>query len=300
MQPGVIWAGTNDGLVQVTRDARQDVDERHREHSRHPDVGFGATRRAVADTPRAAAYIIVDAHQENNRDPWVYKTNDFGKTWKLIVTGIPKSMLSYAHIIREDPVRRGLLYLGTENALYVSFDDGDHWQPHAARHAARAGLWLSHSGALQRSRRRDVRARLLHSRRPHAAAEADAGRSSPRPRTLFAPRPAYRFRDIAGNVAPSDDPTAGSESDRTARSINYWLKSARRERATIAILDAAGKTVRTLRGTATGRAQSRLLGSAKRADEDAAHAHQADVRCRVHDGRRRHAAARPASARSPC
>ena len=64
-------------------------------------------------------------HQENNRDPWVYKTTDFGKTWKLIVNGIPKSMLSYAHIIREDPVRRGLLYLGTENALYVSFDDGD-------------------------------------------------------------------------------------------------------------------------------------------------------------------------------
>jgi len=77
----------------------------------------------------ASAYIIVDAHQENNRDPWIYRTKDFGKTWTLIVNGIPKSPLSYAHIIREDPVRRGLLYAGTENTLYVSFDDGDHWQP---------------------------------------------------------------------------------------------------------------------------------------------------------------------------
>ena len=65
----------------------------------------------------------------NNRDPFVYKTTDYGKTWKPITNGIPQSMLSYAHCVREDPVRRGLLYLGTENGIYVSFDDGENWQP---------------------------------------------------------------------------------------------------------------------------------------------------------------------------
>src|SRR5206468_10035696 len=126
LQAGLIWAGTNDGFVQVTRDGGKTWTNvtppgaptwgsfRHVEPSRY-DAG--------------TAYVINDAHQENNRDPWVYKTSDYGKTWKLIVNGIPKSMLSYAHIIREDPVRRGLLYLGTENALSASWDDGEHWQP---------------------------------------------------------------------------------------------------------------------------------------------------------------------------
>ncbi len=83
------------------------------------------------------AYLTVDGHQVNNRDPWVYRTTDYGATWKLIVNGIPKSMLSYAKVIYEDPVRRGMLYLGTENAIYVTFDAGDTWQslqndlPHA-------------------------------------------------------------------------------------------------------------------------------------------------------------------------
>src|SRR5439155_19708325 len=58
-----------------------------------------------------------------------YKANDYGKTWKEITNGIPHSMLSWAHCMKEDPVRRGLLYLGTENAMYVSFDDGEDWQP---------------------------------------------------------------------------------------------------------------------------------------------------------------------------
>ena len=75
------------------------------------------------------AFITVDGHQVNNRDPWVYRTTDFGATWKLIVNGIPKSALSYAKVIHEDPVRRGMLYLGTENAIYVTFDAGDTWQP---------------------------------------------------------------------------------------------------------------------------------------------------------------------------
>jgi len=72
----------------------------------------------------ATAYLTVDFHQVNNRDPFAYKTSDYGKTWRLITSGIPRSMLSYVHCIREDPVRRGLLYLGTENAIYVSFNDG--------------------------------------------------------------------------------------------------------------------------------------------------------------------------------
>ena len=76
----------------------------------------------------ATAYVTIDLHQVNDRSPYIYRTKDYGRTWSKITNGIPNSMLSYAQIIREDLVRPGLLYAGTENALYVSFDDGANWQ----------------------------------------------------------------------------------------------------------------------------------------------------------------------------
>jgi hypothetical protein len=75
------------------------------------------------------AYISVDAHQMNDRDPYIYKTSDYGRTWRLISGGIPKSSFSYVHCVREDPVRRGMLYAGTENGVWFSLDDGASWQP---------------------------------------------------------------------------------------------------------------------------------------------------------------------------
>jgi photosystem II stability/assembly factor-like uncharacterized protein len=139
LKAGLLWVGTNDGLVHVSED------------------GGGSWKNVTANIPgllpwgtisnieasrfdASTAYLSVDGHQENNRDPWIYKTTDLGRTWKLIVNGIPKSPLSYVHQVKEDPVRRGLLYAGTENALYVSFDDGGSWQtlqnnlPHAPVH----------------------------------------------------------------------------------------------------------------------------------------------------------------------
>ena len=125
---GEIWAGTNDGLVQLTRDGGKSWTN---VTANIPGMPAWMTVSNIEPSRYAdgTAYITVDGHQVNNRDPWVYRTTDFGKTWTLIVKGIPKSPLSYAHVIREDPVRKGLLYLGTENALYVSFDDGGEWQP---------------------------------------------------------------------------------------------------------------------------------------------------------------------------
>src|ERR1041385_5905324 len=244
-QAGVIWAGTNDGLVQVTRDGGKTWTNvtanvpgiltwgsvRHIEPSRY-DPG--------------AAYIIVDGHQENNRDPWVYRTKDFGKTWKLIVTGIPKSVVSYAHIIREDPVRRGLLYLGTEGGLFVSFDDGDHWQPMqlGMPHAPVYGLIVQEhfNDLVVATYGRGFY--ILDDLSPLQKLTPEVSASSA---TLFAPRAAYRFQSIEANVAPNDDPTAGANPPYGA-AINYWLGSGGGS-ASVAILDAAGKTVRTLDGT---------------------------------------------------
>jgi len=246
-QAGVIWTGSNDGLVQVTRDGGKSWTN---VTANIPGIPTWGSVRHVEPSRYAAgsAYIIVDAHQENNRDPWVYKTTDFGKTWKLIVNGIPKSPMSYAHIIREDPVRRGLLYLGTENALYVSFDDGEHWQPMqlGMPHAPVYGLVVQEqfNDLVVATYGRGMF--ILDDLTPlqkltPSVMSADA--------YLFPVHSTYRFRDVEANVSPSDDQTAGTNPQYGA-SINYWLKSAG-DAPTITILDSAGKTVRTLHGTAT-------------------------------------------------
>jgi photosystem II stability/assembly factor-like uncharacterized protein len=245
-QAGVIWVGTNDGLAQVTRDGGKSWTN---VTANIPGIPMWGSVRHVEPSRYDAgtAYIICDAHQENNRDPWVWKTNDFGKTWKLIVNGLPKVPMGYAHIIREDPVRRGLLYLGTENALYVSFDDGERWQPLQMNlpHAPVYGMVIQEqfNDLVISTYGRGFW--ILDDLGPLQKLTPEVSASSA---NLFAPRPAWRFGNIQGNVSMSDDPTAGQNPPYGA-DINYWLKSAPQNAPTIAIADAAGKTVRTIQGT---------------------------------------------------
>ena len=243
---GVIWVGTNDGQVQVTQNGGATWTN---VSANVPGMPMWGSVRHVEPSKydAAAAYIICDAHQENNRDPWVYRTTDYGKTWKLIVNGIPKSMLSYAHIIREDPVRRGLLYLGTENALYTSFDDGEHWQPLQMNlpHAPVYGMTIQeHFNDLVISTYgRGIF--ILDDLSPLQMMTPAIAASTAH---LFAPRAAYRWDSYNGNVSGSDDPTAG-QNPPTGAGINYWLKSAALSAPSVTILDAAGKTIRTIAGT---------------------------------------------------
>jgi hypothetical protein len=246
VKPGLIWVGTNDGLVQLTQDGGKTWTN---VTANIPGAPMWGSFRHIEPSKYDAgtAYVINDAHQENNRDPWVWKTSDYGKSWKLIVNGIPKSPLSYAHIIREDPVRRGLLYLGTENALYVSFDDGEHWQPLQLNlpHAPVYGMVIQeHFNDLVISTYgRGIW--ILDDLSPLQKLTPETAASNT---TLFAPRAAYRFEDYNSNVSSSDDPTAGQNPPYGA-AINYWLKAAPAAAPTLTIQDAAGKTVRTLQGT---------------------------------------------------
>ena len=127
-QKGLIWAGTNDGQVQVTRDAGADWTN---VTAAIPDLPAWGTVSNIEPSrfDAGTAYITVDLHQVNNRDPFVYRTADYGRTWKSIAGDLPRNVLGYAHCVREDPVKKGLLYLGTENAVYFSPDDGQHWMP---------------------------------------------------------------------------------------------------------------------------------------------------------------------------
>ena len=247
-EKGLIWAGTNDGLVQLTRNGGATWTNVTKNIPGLP--AWGSVRSIVASRYDAAtAYLTVDFHQVNNRDPFIYKTTDFGASWKSITNGIPKSMLSYAKVIHEDPVRRGLLYVGTENAIYVSFDDGAQWQPlqNDLPHAPVSGIVVQeHFSDLVVSTYgrgfwimdditplRQVTPQLL-------AADAH----------LFSLRPAYRFRPITAPSTTYDDPTLG-ENPRYGASINYHLKAPATGKVSLSIIDAKGEVVRTIAGTNT-------------------------------------------------
>ncbi len=122
-QEGLLWAGTDDGLVQLTRDTGKSW-----ANVTPKDMPEWAAVSLIDPSPFDAgtAYVAVDAHKLDNFKPYIFKTTDFGKTWTKLVTGLPDN--SYVHPVREDPKRKGLLYAGTETGIWVSFNDGANWQ----------------------------------------------------------------------------------------------------------------------------------------------------------------------------
>jgi len=122
--PGLIWAGTDDGLVQVSRDEGAhwtDVTPR-----RLPEWG---TVECIETSPHAAgtAWVVVDAHRLDDQRPYLFRSDDFGATWKDLSSGLPADAPLF--VVREDPMRAGLLFAGNERGVLVSFDGGTSWEP---------------------------------------------------------------------------------------------------------------------------------------------------------------------------
>jgi photosystem II stability/assembly factor-like uncharacterized protein len=246
-EKGVVWAGTNDGLLQVTRDAGAQWTNVTANIPGLPPWGT-VSNVEPSRFDNGSAYVTFDLHQANNRDPFVFKTTDYGRTWRSVAGDIPKSVHSYAHCVREDPVKRGLLYLGTENALYFSPDDGQHWLPlqsglpHATVHWVTIqehfndlvvatygrGFWILDDVTPLRSMTAEVLNESAH---------------------LFPMRPTYRFRNITEPMMMPDDATEGRNAPYGA-AVTFSLKATPTEDARqaikLVIIDAAGKTVRTM------------------------------------------------------
>ena len=245
-EKGLIWVGTNDGLVQLTRDGGKNWTNVTKNIPDLPPWGTISNIEPSRYEP-GAAYLTVDFHQVNNRDPFIYKTKDYGKTWKPITNGIARSMLSYAHCVREDPVRRGLLYVGTENGLYVSFNDGEQWEPLQSNLPRAPVYWI----VVQEHFNDLVIATygrgfwILDDLTPVQQMNQAVRDSSAH---LFPLRPTYRSRPSTVPVTMSDDPSAGQNPPYGA-AISYYLKSAPSGDVRIRIQDAKGQTIRTLNGT---------------------------------------------------
>ncbi len=124
VEKGVIWAGSDDGLVHVTRD-----DGKSWQNVTPKGIPEWIQINSIEASPRdkGTAYVAATMYKWDDFKPYLYRTTDYGKTWTKIVGGIPEG--AFTRVVREDPARKGLLYAGTETGLYVSFDDGASWQP---------------------------------------------------------------------------------------------------------------------------------------------------------------------------
>jgi photosystem II stability/assembly factor-like uncharacterized protein len=245
LEKGVIWVGSNDGLVHITRNAGENWTD-----VTPPGMPPWGTVSMIDPSQYDAGrcYIAVDGHQENIRDPYLFKTTDYGKTWTRIDKDIPRSVLSYTSAIKEDPVRKGLLYAGTANSVYVSYDDGKSWEslqanlPHACitwiafqEHfndlvvsTNGRGIWIMDDVTPLQQMTREVKQSNVH---------------------LFEPRPAYRFKARQRVVMPPNDQSRIRSAPYGA-SINYYLKDIPGHLVQIEIFDESGRKIRTLRGSA--------------------------------------------------
>jgi photosystem II stability/assembly factor-like uncharacterized protein len=123
LSKGLIWAGTDDGLIQLTRDGGKTWN-----NVTPKDLPEWSRISLIEASPHDAGttYVAADRHQNDDLHPYIYKTADYGKTWTKIVKGIPD--VSFVRAVREDPKRKGLLYAGTETGVFISFNEGADWR----------------------------------------------------------------------------------------------------------------------------------------------------------------------------
>ena len=232
----LLWLGTDDGLIWRSRDQGgywQNVTPP--QLTAWSKVGIIEASHFDAGT----AYAAIDRHRLDDRKPYIYRTHDAGKSWQLIVTGIRDG--DFANAVREDPKRRGLLYAATEHGIYLSFDDGTHWQ----------ALQMN----LPRTSVRDIDVHgddlviathgrgfwVLDDIAPLRQMGADLSHDTTQ---LFAPSAAIRVRSagFTGTPLPKDEPT--TMNPPFGARIDYALAASPKQPVQLAILDTKGQLVR--------------------------------------------------------
>ena len=238
---GVIWVGTNNGLVQVTTDngaSWQNVSPPGL--LKYSEVTMVEASHFDAGT----AYVSVDNHQGNDFKPHIFRTSDYGKSWQEIVTGIPD--LSFVKVVREDPKRKGLLYAGTETGPFVSFDNGEQW------------------GTLQQNMPTvSVRDMVVHD---DDLVAATYGRAfwilddlSPLRQIdekvaqsnvyFYKPATAIRLRNDMNQDTPLPPEMPAGDNPPTGAIFDYYFKTAPQDEVAIAVYDSKGQLVRKLSST---------------------------------------------------
>lgn len=236
---GVIWAGSDDGLVHVTRDGGKSWTNVTPGKDMMPEwIQINSIDASPHDP--ATAYVAATAYKSDDHRPYLYRTTDYGKTWKKIITGIAPN--AFTRVIREDPNRRGLLFAGTETGLYLSLDNGDTWQQFQlnlpivpitdlAFHKRENDLVIATQG----------RSFWVFDDLPVLHQLTDQVRTANV--HLFAPKPAYRLAGPGGGRRGGGGGAVG-QNPPNGVVVNYLLKAKPAGEVTLEFLDPTGKLIK--------------------------------------------------------
>jgi photosystem II stability/assembly factor-like uncharacterized protein len=233
---GTLWAGTDDGLLWITRDGGKNW-----KNITPPELASWSkvTQIDASHFDEMSAYASVSRLRVDDLRPYVYRTHDGGKTWQTITTGLPES--APVNAVREDPVRKGMLYAATETSVFASFDDGDHWQPLQQNlpHTSVRDLWVHDDDLIVGTHGRgfwimDSVASLRQGR---------AGETGATTR-LFTPSVAYRVMRSTYTDTPVPPDESMGENPPSGAIIDYSLGSTTQGEVTLEVLDSSGKLVR--------------------------------------------------------
>jgi len=236
-----LWAGTDDGLVWITRDAGKNW-----KNITPPALTpwSKVTQISASHFDDETAYVSVSRFRIDDLRPYIYRTHDGGKTWQEITTGL--SADAPADTVREDPVRKGLLFAGTETSVWVSFDDGAHWQSLQQNlpHTSMRDLWINDDDLIVATHGRSFW--ILDDITPLRQISADIAAADAH---LFSPAPAYRVRRDTNTDTPlpPDEPAGQNPPDGAL--MDYVLGKPSSGVITLEILDSQGKLVRRYSST---------------------------------------------------
>lgn len=235
-----LWAGTDDGLVWITRDGGKNWT------SITPPGVVPWSKIAQIDASRFdddTAYVAVNRMRVDDLHPYAYRTHDGGKTWQSIAAGLPDD--APVNAVRADPVQPGLLYAATERAVWTSFDDGAHWRPleYNLPHTSMRDLLVKDDDLIVATHGRSFW--VLDDVAPLRELAADAGRKSP---MLLAPAAAWRVRRDTNTDTPLPGDEPAGENPPDGAIIDYNLARDAHGPVVLEVLDAQGSVLRRYSG----------------------------------------------------
>ncbi len=238
LKPGLIWVGTNNGLVQVTVDNGanwQNVSPPGLQ--KYSEI----TMVEASHFDPATAYVSVDNHQGNDFKPHIFRTSDYGKSWQDVVTGIPE--FSFVKVVREDPKRRGLLYAGTETGPFVSFDNGDQWSTLQQNMPTVSVRDMVVHGDDLVAATYGRAFWILDDLTPLRQINEKVAKSNV---YFFQPAPAIRLRNDMNQDTPLPPEMPAGDNPPTGAIFDYYFKSAPSDEVSLGIYDQKGQLVRQL------------------------------------------------------
>jgi hypothetical protein len=242
--PGIVWVGTNDGNLQVSRDGGDTWKNVAANVKGVPDETF-VSRVEPSHFDAGTCYVTFDGHRTNDHKPYVYVTKDYGASWTSIAADLP---MGNVNVIHEDPKNRSLLYLGTEYALYISLDGGKAWKRFMT------GLpTVRIDDILVHPRDNDLiigtHGRSIWILDDITALQQLTDETMKADVTLLAPRPGVAWRnDITQSITVGGSKHFRGENPQPGTAISYYLKSAPAGDVKITITDITGRVVREITG----------------------------------------------------